>query len=255
FGIYWGGEIMKPRYVEALNEIYPNTYFYNGWDELFHDWQNNPISYIDLLKKYKSIRFFSGDSNIKKDVMTYVTNNIRRVYDTEIKTIFSNETTGENIYEINYIPHENTDTLITLCTADSLCSDGEKFIGTKDQFFNNGNTRNPDFARSGKFSSKITKDNPYGMTYTIGQVRTNEHYRISVWRHIGNNDASLVVAGRVSDDLFLSEKKSLNIQNDWEELIIDFTVPEKMNNKELRIYSYNDTFSPAYFDDMKVIAE
>ncbi|MFH0866701.1 MAG: hypothetical protein V1904_10930 [Bacteroidota bacterium] len=255
FGLDWCGNLMEQRYVDVLNTIYPNTYFYNGWDELFHNWKNDPISYIDLLKKHGSIRLFSGDSTIEKNIMTYVTHNIRRANDTEIKSVFSNETTGENIYEINYIHPDTADTLLTLCSADSLCSNAEKFIGTRNQLFNNGNSQSSDFARSGKFSSKVTSDNPYGMTYIIGQVRTKEHYRINVWRHIGNNDASLVVEGRVSDDLFLTEKKSDYSHNDWEELTIDFIVPETMNNKELRIHPHNDSSSPAYFDDMEVIAQ
>lgn len=254
FGIYWGGEIMKPRYVEALNIIYPNTYFYNGWDELFHNWNDEPISYFDLLKLHNNIRFYSGDTIIEQDVMNYVTNNIRRHHDTEVKNIFTNTITGEKIFDIKYIAADTADTLVTVCNADSLWADGVKFAGSFGQYFNNGKTQDSEYALSGQFSSKLTTDCPYGMTYLIGQVKTGEHYRISVWRHTSNKEASLVAAGRVSDDLYLTERNAVAVRGDWEELVIDLVIPEKMNNKELRIYPYNDTSQSAYFDDMKITA-
>lgn len=254
FGIFWGGEIMKPRYVEALSTIYPNTYFYNGWDELFHEWNDNAISYIDLLKKHNSIRFYIGDTIIEKDVMNYVTNNIRRVQDTEMKNIFTNKTTGEKIFNICYVVSDTADTLVTVCNADSLAAGGEKFVGSDGQYFNNGKTRNSDYALSGKYSSKLNSDCQYGMTYIIGQVRTGEHYKVSVWRNNVNKDAQLIVSSRNGDDFYLCEKKTVNDSIGWGEITMDIVIPKEMNNKEIRIYTFNDKENPAFFDDLKITA-
>jgi len=43
----------------------------------------------------------------------------------------------------------------------------------------------------------------------------------------------------------------VNKEKDWEQLIIDFIVPESMNNKEIRVYPFNESTSPAYFDDLR----
>ncbi|MFA4853402.1 MAG: glycosyltransferase 87 family protein [Bacteroidales bacterium] len=255
FGIYWGGEIMKPRYVEALNEIYPNTYFYNGWDELFHNWNNDPISYIDILKKHNNIRIYVGDSIIENDVLRYVMYNVRRMGDTKVTKIFSNESTHENIYDISHNPSRVVaDSVSIVCNADSLNSDGIHFVGTREQSFKDGITQSSEKAFSGKYSSKLTGEKKYGMTYIIGQVRTGEHYRVGIWRYNNNKDAQLVVSARNGDDFYVFENKTVNENNSWGEIVIDIVVPEKLNNKELRIYAFNNTGKPAYFDDLTITA-
>jgi hypothetical protein len=253
FGTFWGGEIMKPRYIEVLKEIYPDNYFYNGWDELFHDWEGNAFTYKDLLEKYKSIRFYSGDADVENNILSTVMFNFIRKADTKTNKIFSNETTHENIYEISYEPLVENDTVETTCDADSLDIDKKYFVAKNDQLFKDGITQSSDKSRSGKYASKLTKDAPYGMTYKIGEVRKDEHYEFSVWRHNSNGNASFILAGRDSKDLYIAQKTAIKSENEWEELVIDFIVPENMNNKEISVYGYNDTDIPAYFDDLKII--
>jgi len=253
FGLYWGGEIMKPKYIKVLNEIYPNTYFYNGWDELFHDWQGNPYSYFDILNMHKSIRLYAGDADIEKNILPAVMFNFIRKTDTKTVKIFSNEDTNENIYDIDFSPAPKVNTAETSCNADSLSSDKTQFVGNNGQYFGNGITQSSDKSRSGKYSAKITKDNSQGMDYVIGEVKENEHFKISVWRHKSNKEASLILAARNSADLYICQVKVSKEEKDWEELVIDYMVTKDMENKEIRIYAFNNNDNPAYFDDLEII--
>lgn len=47
----------------------------------------------------------------------------------------------------------------------------------------NLNCRSSVFSKSGKYSTMLTNDQPYGMTYQIKNVQSKEHFKISVWRH------------------------------------------------------------------------
>lgn len=251
FGMYWGGEIMRPRYAKVIHEIYPKTYNYNWTDELFHDWFNNPNTYIDLLKKYGSIRLYTGDSIIENNVIKHVMFNIKRANDTKIEKVFSNINTNENIYDIKYIPPLlNLDSIKTVCNADSLTSDRNYFKGSNGQLFTNNNTQSSEQAFSGKYSCKLSGNNKQGMTYFIGEVSGGDHYKVSIWRNNNNKNASLVVSARDGDDFYIEENKTVIIKNNWSQIIIDFVVPKKMNNKEIHIYAYNGTGKPAYFDDI-----
>jgi len=252
FGLFWGGDVMKNNYIPALYKVFPNTYIYNGWDELFHDWDNNSYSYLDVLKAQGSIRLFSGDSTIESNVLSHVMKNFVRINDTRINKIFSNELTSENIYEISYVPDTLAEMLSIECNADSLSSDKVNFAGTENQYFGNGNTQSTDHSYSGNYSSKLTKEYPFGMTYIIGEAKKGDHYLVKVKRYKNNSKASLVIAGRSSTDLYVDQKTASQEENGWEELILDFVVPENMHNKELRIYTVNNTDTPAYFDDLRI---
>jgi hypothetical protein len=112
FGLCWGGEIMRPHYVEVLKKIFPNTFIYNGWDKSFHDWEGNSFTVLDLLARYKAIRFYSGDIDVENNIFQSFKNNANNKTDIKINKIFSNEDTQENIYELFCSPKNNGGTLL-----------------------------------------------------------------------------------------------------------------------------------------------
>ncbi len=67
---------------------------------------------------------------------------------------------------------------------------GDRFGGSK---FFNLDVRNNKYSKSGDYCIRITKNNPYGMTYTIENVMPEEHFRISCWRHISSTKESSIL--------------------------------------------------------------
>jgi hypothetical protein len=243
---------MGAKYAVELNQYYPNFYYYHGWNNMFNHWYS-ASSYIDLLKKYNNIVLFSGDAALEKSLYSKL-HGINRQIDTRVDTTFLFEKTGEKIYEVTYDSAKGALPFKFLCDAESLDSTKVYFIDSDGLRAGNGNTQSSDVAKSGVFSSRITKEAPYGMTSILSEVNANEQYRISVWKYNnGNDNAGLVVAANDKEKLYVYETVSSKTGYDWHKIEIDLIVPVAAHMQDLKIYCLNnDTELPAYFDDLSI---
>jgi hypothetical protein len=252
FGINWSGEKMKNRYAQTLVKLYPNSYFYHNWNNLFNYWHDS-YSFIDLLKKYHNLILFSGDPEVEKSLFSKL-HGINRQLDTKFNKTFVNENTKEAIYEVSFDSMLETHPHRFFFDAEQLDSSKQNFINSEGLIAENGNTQSSDYARSGKFSCKLTKENPYGLTCVISEVTKGEHYVISVWRNNnGNNIAGLVVSANDAKKYYSFQSQSNFNENNWQKIEIDFIVPESAMNEDIKFYVWNrDSNQPAYFDDLTI---
>jgi len=254
FGMYWCGEKMRTKYTPILEELYPRTYIYHDWSNMFNFNWDKYYTFEDLLKKYQNIVLFSGDPE-KEKLLYSKLHGINRQIDTKFKIAYSNENTKETIYEVKYDSIASKSISIYDCNAEILDETKSHFINNYGQTFENGNTQSSEKSRSGKYSSKLTKETPYGMTCILSEVKTKEHYRMSVWMYDNNNqNAGLVISALDASKYFLFEPKTVKKDGNWLKIEIDFNVPENLNNQDIKIFCWdNDKKLPAYFDDLTIV--
>ncbi len=250
FGDSWCGEKMKSWYNVTLIKLYPTIYFYHNWNNLFNWWENS-FSFIDLLKKHKNIILYSGDPELENSLDSKL-HGINRQLDTKFTKTFFNEITREVIYEVSYNSLLADTNKIFICNAELLDSTKNNFVNINEQFFSNGNTQSNEKAKSGVSSSKLTKELPYGMTSILSEVKTGEHYIISVWRYDNKNEnAGIVVSAFDSEIFYKFQNISEKIDGEWAKIQLDIVIPENMNYKDIKIYCWNRSAElPAYFDDL-----
>ncbi len=144
-------------------------------------------------------------------------------------------------------------------TCDCEQHDSANFIGKcRGERFESANflnltTRTNKYSRSGKYAIRIDKENPYGLTYTIKEVKPKEHYRISCWRHkVSSGESSIVLSAENTDDLYFAQSESIKeSKGDWELLVLDVIIPEKAKNKDIKTYLYSKE-GVAFYDDFKI---
>ncbi|MEM7035345.1 MAG: hypothetical protein AAF570_00120 [Bacteroidota bacterium] len=134
--------------------------------------------------------------------------------------------------------------------------DGKKLFKGENGLFYEGQTQDNQFARSGSFSSKVHKGQAKGIGTTYGNMPPNETWEVRVWRKTEgdskNTEAGLVVWTVWGDVDTLRTAHSTDAQG-WDELYIRFQVPEHWEDAGMEIYTWNDSESPAWFDDFEVI--
>jgi len=252
FGISWSGERMKNWYAATLTKLYPNTYFYHSWNNLFNYWDNS-FSFIDLLKRYNNLILFSGDPELENSLNSKL-HGINRQIDTKFNKVYFNEITKETIYEISYDSILANSAKIFTCNAENLDNSGKNFININGQTFSDGITQSNEKAKSGVNSSKLTKETPYGITSILSEVKTGEHYKFSVWKYDNKNEnAGIVVSAQDSKLFYKLQIESTIKEGDWIEIILDLVIPENLNNQDIKIYCINNNNDlPAYFDDLTI---
>jgi hypothetical protein len=252
FGTAWCGEKMRNYYSSTLIDLYPYTYIYHGWNNLFNYW-NNSYSYIDLLKKYRNIILFSGNPEFEKSLNSKFFG-INRQKDTKINKVFFNDKTNESIYTIKYDTLYNREKIVYSCDAEKTDSSKNKFIGGDSLIFENGYTQSSEKHRSGNYSVKLTKDNPYAMTSYISEIKNGEHYKISVWIYNnGNSNAGIIITSKDSVSYYQFQTESTVTIGDWKKIEFDFTATQLLNNQDIKLGCLNNNKDlPAYFDDLLI---
>lgn len=143
------------------------------------------------------------------------------------------------------------------CDAETLIEDSSKFMAStkfQDLSFANGNTQSDEKAHTGKYSVKLTKEKPFGMTYIIKNVQPDEHFQVSVWRLSENNNGVLVAQAEDTEKFYISQMEVSKKDNKgWELLTLDIIVPQNVKDEVFKVYVWNpDAVVPAYFDDLKI---
>lgn len=138
------------------------------------------------------------------------------------------------------------------CDAENLSAD-KKFFVQDSMRFEFGQTQSAEFSHSGKFSCKLDKKTPYGMTVRIKGTEEGESFAISAWRKVNPQLNSTIVAS--ADGGFYNNNYSFAKPDSagWEKITKEFTVTPELKNKEITIYLYNEAEAPAYFDDLEII--
>jgi hypothetical protein len=250
YGMAWCRGNMREVYAAELLKLYPNFYIYHGWNNLFNQW-NNSFSFINLMRKYNHVVLFSGDSNLENSLDSKL-HGLNRQMDVKFEKIIFFSETYSTIYEVTYDSIKGLKPFTIKFDAELLDSSNIYYLNNEGYKAGNGITRSSDYARIGKYSCKLTKVTPYGLTCVLSEVQKEEHYLISVWRYNNSNkNTGLVVS---ANDLYYKFQTGINkTENNWQKITIDFVVPENLNNQDVKIYVLNnDNNLPAYFDDLTI---
>ena len=154
----------------------------------------------------------------------------------------------------NYNLEKRTIEKIVHCNAEILCNDKKSFLGDIDSIkFQSGETQSDKFAHSGKYSSKLDANSPYGMTINFNDLKNGESFLISVWRKASGKSKGFIIAS-CSPSFYNNEVKTIETDsNGWEKVSMEFFVPLELANKVMTIYVYNPNSEPVYFDDLEII--
>lgn len=141
------------------------------------------------------------------------------------------------------------------CNAELLSKDSKYFMNANDStFFQFGLSQNDEFAYSGKYSSKLDVNSPYGMTIKCKALKNGESFGISVWRKSNHKSKGGIVASSSPNIYYNNEYEILETDsNGWEKIFMEIFITPELADQELVIYVYNPEPGPMYFDDLKIV--
>ncbi len=162
------------------------------------------------------------------------------------------ETTSNNPKLLNI---DNSNKLSVYCGAENIV--GDKFVsdGIK---FSGVNTRSKEKAHTGDYSSKLDKNNRYGMTYIIPNPSPGTTYKIEAWSY-SSKDAKrfIAVSGERKEGGLYYKDESRNVETDgdwWVKHEMYFTLPTKEPVSNLKVFVYKDnSIKIVYFDDFRIM--
>lgn len=137
--------------------------------------------------------------------------------------------------------------LSVYCDGETV--DGDEFVTNGDKF-KGAQFRSSDKSRSGKYSVKLNKDQPFGFTYAVEKVKKGDIIKASVWKHKDASSGGLVISGETEEDQYEFNFLYKKEEAEWGQIEL-FFVAQK-DYERIVVYALNGDASPAYFDDMKI---
>jgi hypothetical protein len=123
--------------------------------------------------------------------------------------------------------------------------------------FDNAYNRSNETAFEGEYAVKLTPENQYGFSITLGTPKPGDEYEASVW--VRENKTSADTSGwpclvaSVGSLFWKGTTDFEELKNGWGKLHLKTIIPEGKYKKEpLVIYCWNTTKNVVFFDDMSI---
>ncbi len=141
-----------------------------------------------------------------------------------------------------------------ICGLENIANNKSYYV-TKNSAVNiktNG-IRTQERVHNGNYAVKLTNKKAFGLTTSIKNVQTGDHFKISVWRWSPNGDGVLVAAANNKKEFYETvHNGNVKDEKGWILLKMDIYIPESLPGNELIIYTWNNGKLPVFFDDFSI---
>lgn len=139
------------------------------------------------------------------------------------------------------------------CSAENLSEAGNSFSEENQQLleFGNVDTRTSETAFSGDYSLKLEPGKPYGFTTEI-DAGADEFFQVTAWRKSNSGLGTISLDGG-NGFYHASTKVSEEREDGWQKIFLDVFTPPNFTNGKVKIYVWNNSQEPIYFDDIEIV--
>jgi len=138
-----------------------------------------------------------------------------------------------------------------ICNAETLAPDHKHLLTNDNEMPEiDSATWNNARSHSGKYSLKLTKDKPFGMTFQPANLQTGDILCVTVWRHSDSSNIGALVLSN-GKDFYLPSSSGINKDSaGWDKLVLYCGVP--IDHTGFKIYVWNNGNIPVWFDDLEI---
>jgi len=247
----WGNVYARRYHTDALMNLYPEGLFYNVWEKNFQLWETTILP-AEFLKKYGGkILLIGGPQTAEEMRMVEASGlKLKKLFDGRIQVVYEIDTARSELFQ--NVVHSAAPLWVIKNDLETLSPDKQWIIANGENFCKNAalSSNNP---RSGKYSFSVPGIDSYAMEYMLKEPLPGQLYEISVWRYGGSDEVSLVVSSENPEVLYLRSKGIAETdEKGWEKINLVFRIPETFSEKSLKVYLWNHSNKPAWFDDVEV---
>lgn len=248
----WGNVYAKQLHTNRLQELFPEGIFYNAWEKTFQFWETT-ITPGEFLKKYGGHILLIGGPLNDADVKLVAESGLKlnKLFEGRIQVVYEVDTAQSALFQD--VIHQGKAIRVMQSDFETVSDDKQWVIANEEQFCKNASitTEKP---RSGKYSVAMPVKDSFAMEYELNNIKPGQRYEVSIWQFGGEDESSLVVSA-FNSDLFYSKSKGA-VEKDikgWSKIVLAFKVPDGFKEDKLKIYLWNHSDKPAWFDDFELI--
>ncbi|MBN2635598.1 MAG: hypothetical protein JXR61_04955, partial [Prolixibacteraceae bacterium] len=246
----FGDIYAKGRIRPHLYEKYPNTFFYDYYNNKFQNWDTD-VQLGDIVDLYHGkILLVNGptdESTLKE--MAARGFPLHQIYKGNVQNIFMLDTLRYNIYKANKT--ENFKIFDTF-DAEKTNDNNTDFLSNSSKMIGSSVPQSNEEARSGKHSVKMDNEIQFAIEYRIDSLKTGDSFKVDIWRKPKDSEAFLVISSKEQEVFYNAQNSPIESTDGWELIRSEFVVTEEMSQQPLYIYLWNPNKETVYFDDLAI---
>jgi hypothetical protein len=247
----WGNVYAKQFHTDKLMTLFPDGLFYDMRDNSFKFWETT-IPMGEFLKKYGGhillIGGPLGDGELK--MVEDGGLKLNKLFEGRIQVVYEVDTAQSELFQD--VIHAGQASILLKNDFETVSDDKQWVIANGVSFCKNS-LLTIEKPRSGKYSVAMPVKDAFAMEYELVNIKPGQRYEVSIWRFGGDDEASLVVSA-FNSDLFYS-KSTGAVEKDakgWSKIVLAFKVPGDFKENKLKVYLWNHSDKPAWFDDFEL---
>lgn len=134
--------------------------------------------------------------------------------------------------------------------------DNKEYFEASGYRFDNANWRTNERALEGFYSVKLTPENQYGFSITLGTPKAKEEYEGSVWYYVEKTSADTTglpfLVATIGKSFWKGATEVVQKKDGWNKLEFKIIVPDSVYKDPLVVYCWNNTKNAVYFDNMTI---
>lgn len=171
------------------------------------------------------------------------------------KLLISSLIVGLVVFAVSCKKEEKSkEQVLVSCTMEKL-NDTAIIADNNDALiYKNRKLINVDEVYSGTYSIKLDSIRQFALTTTL-TLKYDKIYTVTFWKNTVADDVFIVAQSATNiKDFYINSKKVIEEgQNGWKKVVLEFSIPEKFNNKDFKIYIWNASKADVYVDDFMII--
>jgi hypothetical protein len=256
FNVYsslrWGNIYSRQYSTEKLMELFPEGLFYNAQDKSFQFWETN-ISTRAFVKNYGSKILLVGGPRTYEEmkVVEEAGLKLKKLFESRVQVVYQVDTANSAMFKTVNVNNVATWSLNT--DFEDISPDGQWVISSDGNQFCKSSAITTDKARSGKHALKLPVLDSYAMEYTLQDVKPGDMYELSIWRYGNDQDVFLVASASPGEPFYQQSKGFVETdKRGWDKVILDFKIPEGFKGSNIKVYLWNHSNIPVWFDDFQI---
>jgi hypothetical protein len=248
----WGNVYARQNSSEKLMELFPDGLFFNAMDKCFQLWETE-ITPEALLKKCKGKIMLVGGPRSEMELKQIEKEGLKlkKVFEGRIQVTYEIDIMNSSIFSkaVQKIPP-----LWTLSVDfENLSNDNKLILSNTGSKFCTNSSLSDEKSKSGKSSVKLADFDSYSMDYELVDVKPGDLYELSIWRYGNKEDAFLIVSAGQSDPLYFQADRYTETNKDgWQKIELTVKITEEFKSNKLKIYLWNHSKKPVWFDDFSI---
>jgi len=134
--------------------------------------------------------------------------------------------------------------------------DNKEYFLANSYRFDNANGRSSERAFEGSYSVKLTPQNQYGLSITLGKTNPQDVYEGSVWFYENKTEADTTgwpfLVACIGKQFWKGTTEIVQKKDGWGKLEFKITIPDSVYKDPLVVYCWNNTKNTVYFDNMTI---